>query len=90
MTLRARIGDVQPRRGLRDTPTGTARHPQLEIGGEPKVTQQTKVATNISSTTASIENLLLVQGEPSACMCKVSCLHMAWPPTPFVMIWSSN
>ncbi|KAK9832020.1 hypothetical protein WJX84_003029, partial [Apatococcus fuscideae] len=33
MTLRARIGDVQPRRGLRDTPTGTARHPQLEIGG---------------------------------------------------------
>ncbi|KAK9836243.1 hypothetical protein WJX84_010432, partial [Apatococcus fuscideae] len=22
-----------PRRGLRDTPTGTARHPQLEIGG---------------------------------------------------------
>ena len=133
-TVRARIGDVQPRRGLRDTPTVTARGPQLgqpdlpttkysitvgvrggnipklwfhrfveflkekavagaasiEIGGEPKVFQQTQVATSINSTIASIENLLVVQGEPSACMCKVSCLHMAWPPKPFVMIWSSN
>ncbi|KAK9838399.1 hypothetical protein WJX84_005626, partial [Apatococcus fuscideae] len=25
--------EASPRRGLRDTPTGTARHPQLEIGG---------------------------------------------------------
>ena len=47
----------------------------IETGGEPKVIQQTKVATSISSTIASIENLLLVQGEPSACMCKVSCLE---------------
>ena len=90
MTVRARLGDVQVQRGLRDTPTGTATHPQLEIGGEPKAIQQTKVATSITSTIASIENLLLVQGEPSACMCKVSCLHMAWPPKPFVMISSSN
>ncbi|KAK9862126.1 hypothetical protein WJX84_010750 [Apatococcus fuscideae] len=62
MTLRARIGDVQPRRGLRDTPTGTARHPQLEIGGRAAHPHEKAVAGAASIEIGGRAERLHVQG----------------------------